>query len=149
MSMGKAIALLHFARMLLHSGGTLVLCLLMAWTSISRMAPCTPRGVQCPTASVQWITAPVKDCCGRVIGAVARKPRPGDPQFVQCRCAEKHSQQQQAVVGQRAPSFTVLAQTAAAVETPLLPRAVVDVPAPTAGVVERSSAPLIPPPSLG
>ena len=56
--------------------------------------PVTQRGIQCPTAAVQKITEVklVKDCCGKLVPKVlARSPQEGEPDFKQCRCAEKKS----------------------------------------------------------
>lgn len=71
----------------------LVLTVLLCWTSVSRAATVTPRGVQCPTAAVQEIVVAKRDCCNRIVGVEVRKPREGEKGFVQCRCAEKKSAQ--------------------------------------------------------
>jgi hypothetical protein len=50
--------------------------------------PRTPLGTQCPTAQVQVVKAEIV-CCGKVIGYEVRAPQLGEPQFMQCHCAEK------------------------------------------------------------
>jgi len=55
-------------------------------------APSTPRGLQCPTASVQEVTVVeyVKTCCGKLVPVtVKRAPREGEAGFKQCQCSEK------------------------------------------------------------
>ena len=69
--------------------------------------PCTPAGIQCPTATVQTVTVDVYDCCGHVIGHLTRAPRQGEKGFVQCRCAEKKSQKKDATFS---PSLELLCQ---------------------------------------
>ncbi|MDR3687967.1 MAG: hypothetical protein P4L46_01220 [Fimbriimonas sp.] len=71
--------------------------------------PATSYGIQCPTAPVQKVTAAVHDCCGRVVGAVSRAPRPGEKGFVQCRCAEKKTSVEKSNVPSKAPVFLCLA----------------------------------------
>lgn len=61
--------------------------------------PRTPSGVQCPTATVQTVTVAVRDCCNRVTYKRV-VPKPGDRNFVQCRCLEKKSTGQQAAVNE-------------------------------------------------
>ncbi|HTQ09712.1 MAG TPA: hypothetical protein VMI31_06535 [Fimbriimonadaceae bacterium] len=73
-----------------HSILLFVLALAVGLVSITSGFPLTPAGVQCPTAPIQRIEAPVT-CCGRVVGYEMRAPKPGEPGFVQCRCAEKRS----------------------------------------------------------
>ena|SRR5579862_4992475 len=68
----------------------IVLAFLVGLCSATSMFPLTPDGVQCPTAPIQTIAVPVS-CCGKVIGYQQRAPKPGEPGFVQCRCAEKRS----------------------------------------------------------
>lgn len=69
----------------------LVLTALLLWCSVSRAATATPRGVQCPTAAVQTVVFAKRDCCGKLVGYEARKPKEGEKGFLQCRCAEKKS----------------------------------------------------------
>jgi hypothetical protein len=54
--------------------------------------PKTPSGRHCPTAPVQTVVETRVDCCGKVV-RVERKPKPGESSFVQCRCAEKKTQE--------------------------------------------------------
>jgi hypothetical protein len=68
----------------------LLAVLLVAWVGFQHF-PCTPDGVQCPTAPVQTVLKPLKAQCGCIVGFKAVKPKPGDKGFVQCRCAEKKS----------------------------------------------------------
>ncbi|GEM_PF-1499898 len=67
----------------------LVLTALLLWCSVSRAATVTPRGVQCPTATVQSVVVAKRDCCDRIVGYEVRKPKEGEQGFLQCRCAEK------------------------------------------------------------
>lgn len=69
----------------------LVLTALLVWGSVSRAASVTPRGVQCPTAAVQSVVVAQRDCCGRIVGYEVRKPKEGERDFLQCRCAEKRN----------------------------------------------------------
>jgi hypothetical protein len=39
------------------------------------------------------VTVAVKNCCGKVVGYETRKPKAGEKEFVQCRCAEKRASQ--------------------------------------------------------
>ena len=145
--MGKTKNLFGFARNLVRTSVALALCLFMAWTGVGRLMPCTPAGVQCPTAAVQLITAPIKNCCGHIVGYQTRAPRPGDKQFVQCRCAEKHAPTSTALFGSSLPYFTLLAPESIDLRLPLLPPFAVTIEACSAGIVERPTAPFIPPPS--
>ncbi|MFI5386049.1 MAG: hypothetical protein ACHQ50_08005 [Fimbriimonadales bacterium] len=89
-------------------GQETIAALMAAWVflfSALQFLPLTPDGVQCPTAPVQTITDAVRDCCGKLVGYSIRAPQPGDPGFVQCRCAEKKSAQHKASVSLRADSF--------------------------------------------
>lgn len=67
--------------------------------------PRTPWGVQCPTAKIQVVEIAVRNCCGKVIGLRSVVPLPGDRSFVQCRCAEKKTAQQQASLPPRLELF--------------------------------------------
>jgi hypothetical protein len=51
--------------------------------------PRTAFGVQCPTAEIQTVSVPIRDCCGKVVGYAQRAPEPGEATFTQCRCAER------------------------------------------------------------
>jgi len=98
----------------------LLLALLFAWmTSLSSFAV-TPEGVQCPTAAIQEIRSPVKDCCDHIVGFLTHKPRPGDKGFMQCRCAEKRSSQQQAAVRGSEVKLAMIVDRPESFEIPVL-----------------------------
>lgn len=67
---------------------------LLGWCSMALLAIRTPEGIHCPTAAVQTVLTPIKDCCGQVVGYKAHKPSEGEKQFLQCRCAEKRTAHQ-------------------------------------------------------
>ena len=83
---------------LTRRGGSQWACLfvaaLLGWCSVALLAIRTPAGIHCPTAPVQAVLTPVKDCCGQIVGYEARTPSAGEKQFMQCRCAEKRTAQQ-------------------------------------------------------
>jgi len=78
--------------------GSSLACLLVAallgWCSVALLLVRTPDGIHCPTAPVQAVLVPVKDCCDRIVGYETRKPQVGEELFKQCRCAEKRTAQQ-------------------------------------------------------
>ena len=74
-----------------------LLAVVIGWCSAVQFSVRTPEGVQCRTAAVQTLSAPILSKCGHIIGFEDRKPKPGEKGFVQCRCAEKQSSQQSAV----------------------------------------------------
>lgn len=69
--------------------------------------PRTAAGVQCPTAAVQTIQVAVRTCCGKIVGYRAQAPKPGQREFVQCRCAEKKSAEHEASLPPRLEPFFV------------------------------------------
>ncbi len=74
----------------LSKAGLLVLVLYLGWfTSFSSLR--SPIGKHCPTAAVQTVAVPVYDCCHKLVSISFRVARPGDKEFLQCRCAEKSS----------------------------------------------------------
>ena len=82
-----------------------------AWFFLYSVLPtaATPYGVQCPTAPVQTITVAMRICCGKVARIATRAPKPGDKDFVQCRCAEKKGTAQKSIVQAKAPVLLVSA----------------------------------------
>jgi hypothetical protein len=70
--------------------------------------PRTRWGVQCPTAKVQTVERAVRDCCGKIVGLKIVVPGPGDRAFVQCRCAEKKTAQQEASLPPRLELFATV-----------------------------------------
>ncbi|MBS1716915.1 MAG: hypothetical protein JSS72_04190 [Armatimonadetes bacterium] len=74
------------------------------FSSLYGIAP-TAEGVQCPTATVQQITVPIKSTCGCVVGYQTRAPKPGEKGFMQCRCNEKRSEQQATTGSQKVTWF--------------------------------------------
>ena len=77
--------------------GLFLATILIASTSFTWL-PQTPKGVQCPTAAVQVVTAVayVRDCCGKLVAKTFQHtPREGEPGFKQCRCAEKKAAEHQ------------------------------------------------------
>lgn len=74
------------------------LSLIVAFITCFTWTPATPRGVQCPTAPVQKVVSIeyVRNCCGKLVPKeTVRAPREGEPEFKQCRCAEKKSAEKQ------------------------------------------------------
>jgi len=70
----------------------IILSIALVSMHLAERTPVTQRGIQCPTAEVQLITDVIleKDCCGTLVQKVqVRKPKEGEPEFKQCRCAEK------------------------------------------------------------
>jgi len=63
---------------------------LALWLMVGPAWVSSPFGKQCPTAATQSISVTVYSDCGHAIGTEVRAPQPGEPGFVQCRCAEKH-----------------------------------------------------------
>ncbi|MGV3614075.1 MAG: hypothetical protein ACO1SV_01955 [Fimbriimonas sp.] len=53
--------------------------------------PRTPFGIQCPTAEIQTVSVPIRDCCGKIVRYESRTPKPGEATFTQCRCAERQT----------------------------------------------------------
>ena len=68
---------------------SLLLSVLLVVWSCCQFQPVTPYGVQCPNAPVQRVAV----ATGKCVCAKARAPKPGDKDFVQCRCSEKRSAQ--------------------------------------------------------
>lgn len=87
---------------------SLFLVALLGWGSLALFAVRTPEGVHCPTAAVQSVLTEVKDCCGRIVGYEARKPQEGEKQFLQCRCAEKRTAQQQSIAESGNPQVEIV-----------------------------------------
>jgi hypothetical protein len=85
------------------------------------LRPITPAGIQCPNAPVQSIAVPIRNCCGEVVGYTNRAPKPGDKEFVQCRCAEKQTAKQKLISGPRFEPFP--ATTPQLAESTILPEA--------------------------
>lgn len=67
--------------------------------------PQTAVGVQCPTATVQTVRVAVKNCCGKIVGYRDQAPKPGQREFVQCRCAEKRSAEHSALLPPKLEPF--------------------------------------------
>lgn len=76
----------------------LFLVALLAWCSSVRFVTQTPEGQHCPTAAVQTVAVPIRDCCGRLIAWSVRKPTLGEKSFLQCRCAERTTAQHEATL---------------------------------------------------
>ena len=77
----------------------IILSIALVSMHLAERMPVTQRGIQCPTAEVQQITEVklAKDCCGKLVQKVqVRKPKEGEPEFKQCRCAEKKAADKEA-----------------------------------------------------
>jgi hypothetical protein len=122
--------------------------MMIACTSTTHLFACTPVGVQCPTARVQLVTIPVSDCCGKIVGYASRKPIPGERGFVQCRCAEKRTSQQQANVGQSAPHFEMFVTEPLAFVVPERLKETKVASTSSARIASLAAVPLVPPPAL-
>lgn len=99
---------------------SIVLSLALLLTNTSTFLSQTPRGIQCPTATVQQVTEVtyVKDCCGKLVAVTkVRKPKEGEAGFKQCRCAEKKSaeKQEEAKSTETRPSVIMLPANSASV----------------------------------
>lgn len=66
-------------------------CCYLAIGSLARVTGLTPKGVHCPTAPVQEVAVEQGEPGSPEAPQTfqTRKPKPGDPGFVQCQCAEK------------------------------------------------------------
>ena len=117
--------------------------------------PVTQRGIQCPTATVQQVTEVklVKDCCGKLVPKVqVRKPKEGEPEFKQCRCAEKkaadHENEKTATESYKPISVAVLSNSVS-----MVPFEAIDLPFAKLALhvgeqAPPTSPPLTPPPQL-
>ena len=76
----------------------------MACASLVGFMPVTRAGVFCPTAPVQSVVKLDRNCCGRLV-LEKRPPRPGEREFVQCRCAEKKSAHEATLVASKIVLF--------------------------------------------
>ena len=112
--------------------------------------PKTRQGLQCPTAPVQSITVTEvkKDCCGHPVTlSVTRKPKPGEPGFQQCNCAEKQASQ---TAEDRGPAKSIVFVLPAPGETPeftLIPRSPVTADRQVANLSVDLDPPVPPPPN--
>jgi hypothetical protein len=76
----------------------------MACASLVGFMPVTRAGVFCPTAPVQTVVKLERNCCGKLV-LEKRAPRPGEREFVQCRCAEKKSAHEATLVASKIVLF--------------------------------------------
>jgi hypothetical protein len=117
--MGMIWRFIHVTGRKLRQPAFLILAALIGWTSSTQLFACTNSGIHCPTAPIQSVTVANLSCCGKVIIFTSRKPRPGEKGFVQCRCAEKRSAQQQAGIGATVPHLDMMASQAFVLHLPL------------------------------
>lgn len=96
----------------------LLLAVAIATANFGVKLPITPRGIQCPTATVQQVVEVVreKNCCGELVAkTVVRKPREGEAEFKQCRCAESkaanHEQDKDSTTGSVKPIMVAFVQS--------------------------------------
>jgi hypothetical protein len=75
-----------------------LLVLNLIWFSTTWCFCTTPYGRQCRTAAVQTLQQQIYNCCHELVGYQMRPVRPGDKQFIQCRCEEKSELQQKVVL---------------------------------------------------
>lgn len=92
--------------------------LMLGFVSLNFNLEVTPEGTQCPIAAVQAIAVPTRICCGAA-SVTTRKPKPGDKDFVQCRCAEKRSAQHQAAIHQNGERLVLMCSSAAPISIPM------------------------------
>jgi len=79
----------------------MLLAVNLVWFSTVSARVQTECGKQCPTAPVQSVFAPVYNCCHKLVGYAMRPVRPGDKQFIQCRCQEKSEVSQKMIANPR------------------------------------------------
>lgn len=82
----------------------LLAAVVMACASLVGLMPVTRAGVFCPTAPVQTVVKLERNCCGKLV-IEKRAPRPGEREFVQCRCAEKKSAHEATLVASKIVLF--------------------------------------------
>ena len=129
----------------LHRSAALFLAALLFWCSLALGAPITPKGVQCPTATVQTILVAKLDCCKRIVGYEVRKIKEGERGFKQCQCAEKRQSASQA---QTSPRYEALPPALLTLEIPSRPLFVWTEPAYEKSVPDGSAPPALRPPTL-
>jgi len=126
---------------------SLFLAMLVGWSSASLLLAQTPKGVQCPTAPVQQIAVAVKSCCNGVVTYQFRKPRIGEKEFLQCRCAEKRSTQQQTDLDRNGSHVEMLPVGVFVLDIPhRIPEAIAERTL-DARLIAASSEPPVPPPA--
>lgn len=127
---------------------SVVLAVLVLWCSVGQVLTRTPLGVHCPTASVQLVTVTAKDCCGKVIAVTKRKPKIGERDFLQCRCAEKVSSHQKADFDRVGPHVEMLPMSVFVLRIPLPVQTAPIEHAQTVQLPAVPSSPPVPPPSF-
>lgn len=76
--------------------------LLACWLGFGNAVVAVPESKQCPTAKVQQIRVAIESDCGHTVGYEFRAPQPGEEAFVECHCAEKHTQSDRTFVSSAA-----------------------------------------------
>ena len=89
----------------------------MACASLLGFMPVTRQGVLCPTAPIQSVVKLKRNCCGHLV-LEKRAPRPGEREFVQCRCAEKKSAHEVGLVASKIVLFLETGQPIVAALAP-------------------------------
>lgn len=113
--------------------------------------PRTRIGLQCPTAPIQTITITHidKDCCGHPIEVTERRaPRPGEPGFKQCACAEKKAAQTAEDRAFSKFAFFTLPETEPELRLPARMRSLCDQSYRCPKVRSEEEPPVPPPPDL-